>query len=84
MVERNEIARFVIALLEAVSHMGGISEQDDLRSDLLLTTLMLRALAPTYTRISESYGGLRITQAEAVSQRLVADSIDLVHARANG
>ena len=84
-VSREEIKDRLMKLFSVVSNMDNstIKETSSLKDDLLLSSSLISALAHSYTQISESYGGKKITIATASDLETVGDAIDLVHERVN-
>lgn len=84
MPSRGAIKKEVVKVMEHVSRHSPISEDNKLWEDLGMGSILRKALAVPYTRLSEEYGGLRITMSEAEELTTVRESIDLVHKRSNG
>jgi hypothetical protein len=80
MPTREDVKTKVIQLLSVVSSMdtGKINEEFHLKSDLLLASAMIKALAGPYTKISEGFGGSMITITEASKVDIVKSVIDLI------
>ncbi len=86
MASRKQVKSKVIALLRRVANFGTtqpITEDDKLKTDLLLETRLIESLAFVFTRISRSFGGTRIYLSQARSLETVRDTIELVHKHAN-
>ena len=85
-VSREEIAKRVIAKIEAVAEPDEkVDETDDLEVDLGMTSTIRAAMALPYSKISKSFpSGLPIRILEARALGTVKQSIDLVHKRSNG
>ncbi|CAK8720418.1 MAG: hypothetical protein CDV28_1717 [Candidatus Electronema aureum] len=80
MPTREDVKTKVIQLLSIVSSMdiGKIKEESHLKSDLLLASAMIKALAGPYTAISKGFGGSMITITEAGKVDTVKSVIDLI------
>ena len=87
MPSRAAIKPKVIDVIASVARQpeGSVQESQTLDGDLGLGVTVRAALAVSWTRIARQYPqGKRITILEARALATVKDSIDLVHARANG
>ena len=83
-VTREVIKKSVIKKLKSFAEPADpIVEEMHLQRDLDLGPTFRQALALPYTKISKRYGGYVIRGTEAKALKLVKDSIDLVHKKAN-
>lgn len=78
--KRSEIKKRLIEIYLLVSHMPHLTIDEDTRlsNDLLLSVTLQKGLAHTYTRISESYGGKRVSIPEIEKVKTVKDVIELI------
>jgi len=82
---REEVKPKVVEKIASVVHRqpAEIKEEDKLFEDLGMGPTVRKAMALPYTKISEEFGGSRVSQSDAGNLKTVAASIDLVTKAAN-
>ncbi|MCW5206471.1 hypothetical protein VU08_06035 [Desulfobulbus sp. F5] len=84
MTTREDVKKKAVHLLAVVANMpereGEIYDNEELSlsDDLLLAQEMIGALAVSYTKISQKFGGDKVVLHEAVACKTVKNVIDLI------
>jgi hypothetical protein len=84
---RDDVKPQVIDILNNVANPNSLpitDEKEDLTTDLDIDDDGKKNLAPSYTRVSKSYGGLTVSRQDSGTCKTVGNAIDLVYKRSIG